>query len=115
LIVFFIVSSHLAQQEVQQELDLPAAASGIPAHQAQHRRLVINVDAVGTMSIANQRVPAPELEKRLRAEEARWGSDLEVRIRSDRGVSYQFIEPILVACTRVGLWKVTFAVLRRED
>ena len=43
LIIFFLVSSHLAQQEVQLELDLPTAASGQSPGEDQTRRVVVNV------------------------------------------------------------------------
>jgi len=35
---------------------------------------------------------------------------LEVRIRCDRKVPYSVVEPIMIACARQGVWKVTFAV-----
>ena len=36
---------------------------------------------------------------------------LEVRIRSDRTVPYRIVEPLMVACARSGVWRVTFAVV----
>jgi len=44
-------------------------------------------------------------------ENRRSGSQLEVRIRSDRKVPYRMVEPIMVACARSGVWRVTFAVV----
>ncbi|NLE37816.1 MAG: biopolymer transporter ExbD, partial [Pirellulaceae bacterium] len=44
LIIFFLVSSHLARQEVQLELDLPAAVSGRQADEKEGvRRVVVNI------------------------------------------------------------------------
>jgi len=43
LIIFFLVSSHLARQETQLELDLPEAASGQRAQEDDVRRVVVNV------------------------------------------------------------------------
>ena len=44
LIIFFLVSSHLARQETQLELDLPAAASGHRAEDDDRaRRVIVNV------------------------------------------------------------------------
>lgn len=115
LIVFFIVSSRLAQQEIQMELDLPPAASGqAPEFEPTGRRLVVNVLPDGELMTAGAVVDPAELERLIARERSRSGEDLEVRIRSDRQAPYRFVEPILLACTRAGVWKVTFAVVRKE-
>ena len=53
LIIFFLVSSHLARQEVQLDLDLPRAASGLRTPQDEARRIVVNV------------LPKPQQERRI--------------------------------------------------
>lgn len=115
LIVFFIVSSHLAQQEIQQELELPRAATGRLLDEETERRVIVNVDAQGEITIAGDTITADGLAPRIAAERARAGDDLEVRIRSDRTVPYRYVEPILLACSRAGVWRVTFAVYRRDQ
>ncbi len=114
LIIFFIVSSHLAQQEVQQAIDLPRADSGHPLADPQRQRVIVNVDAHGELTVGGQSLSTDELQQRLAAERARVGDDLEVRIRSARDVPYSRVEPILLACSRANIWKVTFAVFRNE-
>lgn len=113
LIIFFLVSSHLAKQEVQLDLDLPQAASGQHPPDDGRPRVTINVLPAGEILLAGSEVDTEELARRLHVELHAAGQDLEVRIRSDRRVAYQFIEPILIACSRAGAWNVTFAV-RRE-
>ena len=54
LIIFFLVSSHLAQQEVQLELDLPEAASGESLTAEERRRLVFNLLGDGSLLIGGQ-------------------------------------------------------------
>jgi len=123
LIIFFLVSSHLAQQEVQLELDLPTAASGHrPDEDRGTRRVTVNVVqknvAAGkevTILLGGAEVDGVELARRLAFEAAHSGNDLEVRIRSDRRVPYRFVEPVMVACARAGAWNVTFAVTRKEE
>jgi biopolymer transport protein ExbD len=56
-----------------------------------------------------------ELSRSLVERKSVHGDDLEVRIRSDRGVEYARIEPVLLACARAGIWNVSFAVYRREE
>lgn len=113
LIIFFLVSSHLAQQEVQLELDLPEAASGESLTAEERRRLVFNLLGDGSLLIGGQPILPDEIEPLVRYEQQR-SADLEVRIRSDRQVLYGRVEPLLVACARAGVWNVTFSVVRRE-
>ena len=116
LIIFFLVSSHLARQETQLELDLPDATSGEPAGQEdQGRRVVVNVlaepQAEGRMQVSGRVMNSDELAGLIDFESRRTESDLEVRIRSDRRVPYRVVEPVLIACARAGVWRVTFAVV----
>lgn len=114
LVIFFLLSSHLARQETQLALPLPSAESGQPDPQPDKPRVTVNVLADGTLLVAGRPVSADELSGRLRERLAERGSALEVRIRGDRGVPYRHVEPILVACTREGIWNVSYAVQRRE-
>lgn len=115
LIIFFLVSSHLAKQEAQMQLPLPVAESGSVDAETESRRVTINVLDDGRLLLAGRAVRSTELVERLRDKIADAGSDLEVRIRSDRTVEYRYVEPIMLACARSGIWNVTFAVYRPED
>jgi biopolymer transport protein ExbD len=115
LIIFFLLSSHLARQETRYALPLPAAESGQSDPADERARLTINVLADGTAMFAGRATPAVELARQLTERRNVHGDDLEVRIRSDRSVEYSRIEPILIACVRAGIWNVSFAVLRREE
>jgi len=117
LIIFFLVSSHLARQETQLEIDLPDATSGQRPGEDEARRVVINVLAdappEARIQIGGNVMDEAQLIDVIRYESRRARSnreDLDVRIRSDRRVPYRVIEPIMVACARAGVWKVTFAV-----
>jgi biopolymer transport protein ExbD len=123
LIIFFLLSSHLAQQEVQMELDLPRAASGQAPEKEEIRRVVINVLPGERIMVGGRLVDGKELAQLIDFEARRApraphggtqgtrGGRLEVRIRSDRHVPYRVIEPLLIACARSGVWRVTFAVV----
>jgi biopolymer transport protein ExbD len=115
LIVFFLVSSHLAQQETQLELNLPDAASAQRPGDESQRRVTFNVLSDGQILQAGQIVPPEQLPRMIAVENRRAQRSLEVRIRSDRTVAYQFVEPILLACAEQGVWKVTFAVWRKPE
>jgi biopolymer transport protein ExbD len=119
LIIFFLLSSHLAQQEVQLELDLPRAASGQSPDEEGVRRVVVNVlpdhGEAKRVMVSGRLMDGEELAEVIAYESHRAHSEpsgrLEVRIRSDRQVPYRIVEPLMVACARSGVWKVTFAVV----
>jgi len=115
LIIFFLVSSHLAKQEVQLKLPLPKAASGEQESQSDTPKLTINVLADGTLLLAGRPVTVTDLRTRLRDRLAELGDDAEVRIRSHRDVPYENVEPLLVACAKAGVWNVTFAVYEEHN
>ena len=113
LIIFFLVSSHLARQESQMPLPLPTASSG-QEDQSEQERVVVNVRQDGAMILAGRNVSPAELDRRLRFEMGRATGELEVRIRSDRNVPFQFVQPILLSVAKTGISQVTFAVTNRE-
>ena len=61
LIIFFLVSSHLAQQEVQLELDLPGAGTGQRAEQDDAPRRAAHLTGKGarTAEIAQRQAHVP--------------------------------------------------------
>lgn len=115
LIIFFLVSSHLARQESQLPLDLPRAGSGEEAIEVDRPRVTVNVLADGSLQLAGRRVSQAELSERLAREAADTQGQVEVRIRSDRAAPYRTVEPIMLAAAKAGVWSVTFSVYRPED
>ena len=115
LIIFFLVSSHLARQETQLELDLPEASSGEQVEVSTAPRVVINVTEFGEFMLAGRQVTAEQLQQQLRNRIRKEGRELEVRIRSDRNIALAKVRPIMLACAKVGIWNVTFAVYQAVE
>jgi biopolymer transport protein ExbD len=115
LIIFFLVSSHLAKQEVQMPLPLPTAESGNENVDEDIPRVTVNVLSDGTLMLSGRRIQDADLVFRLRDRLKEVGPGLQVRIRGDRNVPYQYVEPILLACIRAKIWDVSFSVFRPED
>jgi biopolymer transport protein ExbD len=118
LIIFFLLASHFAQQEVQLDLALPTAHSGRQGIEGQNRRVTINVLSEGALLLGGQPLDRQELARRIEFESRQNqepGRELEVRIRCDRRVAYRHVEPIMLACAAAGVWKVTFAVVRENQ
>ena len=115
LIIFFLVSSHLARQESQMELELPVATSGEDDINQQIPRVTINVKSDGSLWLAGRPIATDQLKARLQAAREKEGDDIEVRIRSSRSAPYSTVEPIMLACTSSRIWNVTFAVYRERQ
>lgn len=115
LIIFFLLSSHMAKQEMQLALELPRASTGQETEEESGRRIVINVlpdpRAGGRIVVTGREVSRDELPELIRYEARKSGPALEVRIRTDRAVPYRVVEPVMVACAKAGVWNVTFAVI----
>ena len=110
LIIFFLVSSHLARREALVEVALPAAATGA-ATRDDAPRVTVNVAADGSLSVGATRVTLAQLVEKLVAELDQHDERLRVRVRSDRAAPYAAIEPALAACAEVGIEDIGLAVL----
>lgn len=115
LLIFFLVSSRLSQQESQMALPLPVAESGGDSDPSSERpRVTLNILVDGELVLVGRRIAAAELVERLRQVVTNYGADVELRVRADREVPYRHVEPMLVACSQAGLTNVTFAVYADE-
>ncbi|QDV76012.1 ExbD/TolR family protein [Botrimarina mediterranea] len=113
LIIFFLVSSHLARRESRLALDLPTAATG-QADDDPSPRLTINVAADGALSLGAEAIDPTQLTERLRAQSEAEGDALRVRLRSDRAAPYSAVEPALAACAEAGVEDIALAVYGKE-
>jgi biopolymer transport protein ExbD len=116
LIIFFLLSSTLVQQEMQAELALPKAKNVLDDDsETSAKRLTINVQEDGAISFLGRAVDSKDLAERIRDRVARQGGIAEIRIRASREVAYSKVEPILLACSQAGVWDVHFAVFRDDE
>lgn len=114
LIIFFLVSSHLARQETQLKVALPAASSVREAEDTSTARVTINVRADGEVLLGSESIARDELSRRLKVERQETSANLEVRIRADRQLAYRHVEPLLLACAEAQIWNVSFAVIEKQ-
>ena len=114
LIIFFLVSSHLARQENLMELPLPVAESGADDIDQQTPRVTINIKDDGSAWLGGRAVTPERLKSQLSQLRSERGDQLEVRIRTSRDAPYASVEPVMLACTESGIWNVTFAVYRED-
>lgn len=112
LIIFFLVSSHLARQETRLPLDLPIAESFAPLN-PERAPLTISVDSAGDIRVAGKVVGLPRLKSILREHRGERGRDASVRIRSDEKIQYRFVQPVLREAALTGVTDASIAVRER--
>lgn len=110
LIIFFLVSSHLARQQPPVDLSLPQAASGLADAQRRPPQATVNLLSDGRVLWGALPVEIDALAENLRRGDE--GRDFQVRIRADRAATFAELEPVLAACADAGVSDVRFAVAR---
>ena len=110
LIIFFLVSSHLAKRESNVKLDLPTAQSGLD-EDTESTMVVVNILADGSWQVAGDRVNLPRLNQLLIRIARQSAEPLRLKIRTDSEVGYSRIEPVLQAASKAGIGDIVFAVL----
>ncbi|HIF30867.1 MAG: biopolymer transporter ExbD [Pirellulaceae bacterium] len=114
LIIFFLVSSHLARQETHMELPLPVAASS-GEDDLDSNRLIVNILDSGEYRLAGRRVAQKKLVQRLAERQTESVEPLAVKIRTSRRAPYRHVSGVLAACATAGIERVTFATYRDRN
>ncbi|WP_146513664.1 ExbD/TolR family protein [Rubripirellula amarantea] len=109
LIIFFLVSSHLARQENRLPLDLPTAGTFDFADPAK-AALTISLDDQARTLVAGNVIDTGGLRLVLNDLVAREGSDAAIRIRVDGQVQYAYVEPVLREAALAGVTDAAIAV-----
>ncbi|MEO1615833.1 MAG: biopolymer transporter ExbD [Planctomycetota bacterium] len=109
LIIFFLVSSHLARQETRLPVELPVAAThGAADLDPVSLTLTINEEREVILNgrIANE----DALAAAFGAVVAEEGEEATLRIRTDASVDYATVEPLLNLAADAGLLDIKLAV-----
>ena len=114
LIIFFLVSSNLIQQDVSMSLDLPAAETAQPTPETEAKKITLNVPAPGQWLLGAQPINRDRLREYFLQRRKEWGEDTGLRIRTNKDVPYGEVEPLLVLAAECGIWNVSFAVVERR-
>jgi biopolymer transport protein ExbD len=124
LIIFFMICGKLAKDEANDSVQIPKASLGQELPE-QRDRLIINVvhspdsvhggridpSAEPDIYVRGQRMEAASLAQYL-DKEKRDAPDLKVILRADRGLTYTWIAPILIACAQANIKSVNFSTQR---
>jgi biopolymer transport protein ExbD len=113
LIIFFLVSSHLAKQENFIELALPTSNSGLM--DANDRpTLTIQVLESGQYRVGSQDIVLDQVRRVIQQRNSEDADPVRIRIRTDKKTPYEFIASLLRICALTGNSDVVFAVYEEE-
>ena len=111
LIIFFLVASHFIRNENLERIDLPLASQGKDEAESASR-LVITVLPTGQLILGTTPIPDTEFEQRLQQLVDKHGpTTTELRIRADRTVPFNKVEPLLLTAARNSVTRVRFSVI----
>jgi len=113
LIIFFIVSNNMIQQDQAIAVDLPEAETGILPEEQQTKRLTVTVSIQGSVFVGAEIVDLERLCWIMTEARKDWGEESELQIRTDKNVHYGVVNPILRMAAESGIRRVSFAVERR--
>ncbi|MCU0711119.1 MAG: biopolymer transporter ExbD [Pirellula sp.] len=114
LIIFFLVSSHLAKQENFLPLSLPIAASGL-SDTPERMIFTVQVTEKGEYRIGSQEVVLDQVRRALQDKNNAEQKPVRVRIRTDRSAPYDSIGALLKIFSVLGNSDVVFAVYEDEQ
>src|SRR6056297_244278 len=109
LIIFFLVSSHLAKQESRMPLDVPAARASADAD-TERQALTININTDAEVLVLGKSVGEADLRAVLADHVTRDGDAAAIRIRTDRNAEYRTVRPVLRTAAALGITDVSLSV-----
>ena len=109
LIIFFLVSSHLAKQESRLPLDLPTAKTSTDTS-VQRQALTVNIDDAENVYVFGASVDKARLRSVLDDHVMRKGDAAAIRIRTHRDARYETVEPVLGLAAAAGITDVSLSV-----
>ena len=113
LIIFFIVSNNMLQQDQAIAVDLPEAETGVLPEEQQTKRLTVTMSIQGTVYVGTEIVDLERLRWIMLEARKDWGEEAELQIRIDKNGHYGIIKPVLRMAAESGIRRVAFAVERR--
>jgi biopolymer transport protein ExbD len=113
LIIFFLVSSHLAKQENFIELALPKSTSGL-MDTKERSTLTIQVLETGRYRVGAQEVVLDQVRRAIQQRNSDDADLVRVRIRTDKKTPYEYIASLLRICALTGNSDVVFAVYEED-
>lgn len=117
LLVFFMLATKMLAQTVS-PVTLPVSTVAQPGDDLSSRRIIVEVltaaDGTAAYRVNEQATPEAELLVRLERETSA-NAGATCYVRADGQVAYRHLSPIVSACAKLGLQRLTFATMPQES
>ncbi|MDP6357131.1 MAG: biopolymer transporter ExbD [Planctomycetota bacterium] len=115
LLLFFLVTSALQENEKALTIDLPQASQASPGGQSR-TELIININKKGVIIIQNEIMPLKLLSERLvQLAQLYKGIGIPaVIVRGDKNANYGRVVEVLDICAKAGMHNVSFVTVEKE-
>lgn len=107
LVIFFMVGTQFSEEENQFDIQLPTVAQAEPLTGGPDA-LTVNVQRDGSMLLNSRTVTASDLERELRAAQARYARQAVI-VRGDGPGPYQHVMTVLDICRRAQIVNIQLA------
>lgn len=113
LIIFFVCTTSM-QDSVNTQIELALAPHGKPVAKKDPREIKIDVDSKGNIYLARSRIGENLLNSIVKKAVSEYGQDVPIIIRGDANAKHSAIESAMNACTKAGIYKIKFSVLKEK-
>jgi biopolymer transport protein ExbD len=115
LLLFFLVTSALEENEKSLTINLPQASQASPGNQGR-TELIININRKGDVIIKNEKMSLKLLSERLvQLAELYKGIGIPaVIVRGDKNASYGRVVEVLDICAKAKMHNVSFVTVEKE-
>ena len=112
LIIFFLVATHVANREAEVEIDLPTART-IEEEEQVPQRVVVTITKQREYYLSDQTVSMNRIANAIREAVGEDPDRVELRIRTDENVPFEWIDPLMQTSAESGLTQIKFAVIQK--
>jgi biopolymer transport protein ExbD len=113
LLIFFLVSTQLAEDERKLDVALPAASEAQPLV-ARPRELIVNIDEDGRYFVAGQQLSLAQLTERLQQAHVNHPTRASAILRADRRCRWQSVVSAINACVKARILDYRVTALADE-
>ncbi|MCA9053777.1 MAG: biopolymer transporter ExbD [Planctomycetaceae bacterium] len=107
LVIFFMVGTQFTEEESQFDIELPTVAKAEPLTGGPDA-ITVSVHRDGSFTLGNRTVSTSELERELRAAQARYARQAVI-VRGDGPGPYQHVMTVLDICRRSKIVNIQLA------
>lgn len=117
LIIFFLAATYIVRSDANEPVQLPKASEVSDRLPVAPNRWTVTITSERVWWLGNQRTDRAAVEQKLQHDTASGHNpaEIEIRVRADARVPFSEVEPLMIACAKLGIRKLGFAVLRDTD